>query len=482
MVERKTKLPKWLAVCSMAAATLLVVSQPAVMALTPQQRRDYANTSIYFIDDPCPKAQAVSSVTSNDSYQDKNARTVIGVAKTYGLGQQGALIGLMTGLAESNLTNLANDGTWSSGEYLNTPLKQISESLPHDGIDNDHDSLGVMKQRPSLGWSTFGNGLTREVIGQLMTPAYAAQAFYGTPTGSQLQDGLANPGALKKGLQNLPGGWEVWQKKDPGEAAQAVQNTGFSAADYNEKKEMAQSLLGRLWDTSPKVALPITVKGGSFVSGEGCGALGQLNDLKDAIVTYAWPEYINPRCGTQCAILATTPKDAYAAAIKVAAAAGGYVGYNGIDCGGFVTRAMIDSKTDPGYNPRKGNTAGQIIYLREEAAKPDGKYIRLTQGSGTDGVTKGAGTVGLQFGDIAIRNGVNSDGSRYGHTFIFTGHFDYLDPATGDPKQWSENAASASGSGNVLSGGDRAPMAGKEAGDADIFEWYRLRKAPEATI
>ena len=41
---------------------------------------------------------------------------------------------------------------------------------------------------------------------------------------------------------------------------------------------------------------------------------------------------------------------AYAAAITKAKAEGQYVGNDGVDCGGFVTRLMIDSGFEPNYN------------------------------------------------------------------------------------------------------------------------------------
>lgn len=42
-------------------------------------------------------------------------------------------------------------------------------NLPHQGADNDHDSLGLFQQRPSQGWGTPE---------QILDPRYAATAFY----------------------------------------------------------------------------------------------------------------------------------------------------------------------------------------------------------------------------------------------------------------------------------------------------------------
>lgn len=452
---------------------LVLVLQPVAYAMTPQERRDYAQRGITFIDDPCPSG-VTQVVDSNGAYQDANARIIIGIAKTYQLEKQGALVGVITAIAEGNLRNLANDGTYTDPDnfgaqpYINTTLAPFSLGLPHDGVGNDHDSVGIMQQRPSQGWSTFGSGFGEEIIEQLMTPAYAAQAFYGTPPDATLPEGLANPGAVRKGVLNLPGGWAVWRNKDPAETAQAVQRSAYpDRYDIDRIKADANALVERLWDSSPVVPLPISITGGSAptVDFSSCGVPGALNGLEDTIVAYAWPDYRNPRCGRECAEFATTKKPEYAAAIDTAKASGGYVGYNGVDCGGFVTRAMIDSGLDPGYNPKKGNTASQIIYLREQAAKPDGLYTQVTADN-------------LQFGDIAIRSGVEN-GRRFGHTYIYTGKFLYTSPSGAD-SQWSNVSASASGSGDRFSGEDRAPMA-SGADTPSKYEWYRLRSAPVTT-
>lgn len=187
-------------------------------------------------------------------------------------------------------------------------------------------------------------------------------------------------------------------------------------------------------------AVPAT--GAPTGGGGGCAVPG--NAVATA-VNYAWADYKgSPFCDE------TT---AYKQAINKAKDNGQYTGadcatdssLHGIDCGGFVTRVMIDSGADPGYNDTgslasgAGNTITQQAYL--DAQVKAGKYQKL--GSQTD-------TSKLQPGDIAI----NTD-----HTFIYVGQ----------QSGFNGNIASASL-------GTRSPMAGgvifsNGAGD---FQWYRL--------
>lgn len=184
--------------------------------------------------------------------QEANAKTLIGVAKTLNIGQQGALIGLMVGLAESGLKNYANTGVPLSMQ--NPSWLALPEPRP---LGKDHDSVGIMQQRPSTGWSTIASGdaalSNRDAIWQLMNPAYAAQAFFGSPPGSNM------PPALSKGLQNKAG----WQSMSPWIAAQKVQASAFSdGRNYKAKQAQAQQLLGQYWELSPPVGLAVPLGGG----------------------------------------------------------------------------------------------------------------------------------------------------------------------------------------------------------------------------
>lgn len=159
-------------------------------------------------------------------------------------------------------------------------------------------------------------------------------------------------------------------------------------------------------------------------------------NLIQTILNYAWPEHHSaPYLDT---------KPAYAAAIATALENGEYVGSStvnpGIDCGGFVTRAMRDSGADPNYNSAQGNTTVQYSYLNN----PSNGYIELDNPTTAD----------LLPGDIAIRTA--SEGG--GHTFIYVGSV----------VGFGEKVASAS-TGSTW----RAPMAGVETPADPDYHWFR---------
>ena len=156
-----------------------------------------------------------------------------------------------------------------------------------------------------------------------------------------------------------------------------------------------------------------------------------IGDAVKTAIGYAWPEY------HAAPYLKMT--SSYSAAVAAAKAKGEYIGgtaYPGIDCGGFITRVMRNSKVDPDYNKYEGPTTSQQKYMDDHPEK----YERL----GTR-----RSTSGLQPGDIAI-NSV--------HTYMYVGSQPGFDG----------NSASASLD-------ERAPMASTAYfnNSAGYFIWYR---------
>lgn len=158
-------------------------------------------------------------------------------------------------------------------------------------------------------------------------------------------------------------------------------------------------------------------------------------DLAGTIKGYAWPTY------RPAPYLERRP--AYASAVTKAIAGGIYTGGSvggvaGIDCGGFVTLAMINSGFEPGYNysGKGGNTISQIQWL-------EANWKKISPTSSRD----------LQPGDVAI-NEV--------HTYLYVG----------DIEGFNSETASASYS---TSGNGRAPMAGHESAADPDFTWYRKK-------
>lgn len=178
----------------------------------------------------------------------------------------------------------------------------------------------------------------------------------------------------------------------------------------------------------------------------GCSGGAVPGSIVQTALNYAWATNRGDICDE---------KPEYKKAIDAAAAAGQYTGANcdtdstlhGIDCGGFVTRVMIDSGADPGYNyggklsaGASNTTGGQIPYLDANSG-PGKKYTKLGAVSST---------ASLKPGDIAINND---------HTFIYVGQ----------QPGFADNSASASQ-------GTRAPMARPAyfSNSAGSFTWYRL--------
>jgi hypothetical protein len=81
-----------------------------------------------------------------NSTQRDNATTIVEVGMAMGVSERGLVVALATAMQESQLYNLGNLGA-----------------------NNDHDSLGLFQQRPSMGWGSAA---------QVTDPVYSATAFY----------------------------------------------------------------------------------------------------------------------------------------------------------------------------------------------------------------------------------------------------------------------------------------------------------------
>jgi beta-lactamase class A len=164
--------------------------------------------------------------------------------------------------------------------------------------------------------------------------------------------------------------------------------------------------------------------GSDAAGGADCVAAGN-GDLTAIVETYAWPKYSNPNYD---------PTAAYKTAYDKAVKNGQYPGSDYTDCGAFVTRAMIDSGYEPGYNyggklsAGAGNTINQMAWLKSH-------WQKVAMNSTKD----------LQPGDVAISSS---------HTYMYTGKIDGFQYAFASASQ-----------------GSRVPMS-SDYYDAG-FTWYR---------
>jgi hypothetical protein len=148
--------------------------------------------------DVCDPAQPVAAVSGLDAEQSRNAGIITAVGQQAGVPSYGLQIALATAMQESGLRN-----------------------LPY----GDRDSLGLFQQRPSAGWGTAE---------QVMDPVYAAQAFFGGPTGPN--------NGQPPGLLDIDG----WADMPLTVAAQAVQLSAFPDAYARWEDQAAAWLTGLL--------------------------------------------------------------------------------------------------------------------------------------------------------------------------------------------------------------------------------------------
>src|SRR5262245_50667412 len=104
-------------ILTLTLALIFTAQIPVAAFKRPAERRSDAYRGISFSDGFC---SAVSTVGQSEleatPQQIENAKAIMGIAKTLQLGEKGALIGLMVGLAKSNLKNLANAGDFKTEE------------------------------------------------------------------------------------------------------------------------------------------------------------------------------------------------------------------------------------------------------------------------------------------------------------------------------------------------------------------------------
>jgi murein DD-endopeptidase MepM/ murein hydrolase activator NlpD len=153
-----------------------------------------------------PPAAGASPPAGLSSEQAGNAAAIISVGQQMQVPTRGWVIAIATALQESNLVN-----------------------LDHQGQANDHDSLGLFQQRPSMGWGSPE---------QILNPQYAASAFY-------------------QRLLQIPD----WQTLPLTDAAQQVQRSAFPDAYAQHEpraSEIVQAYLtGTLTDCATGWVLPV---------------------------------------------------------------------------------------------------------------------------------------------------------------------------------------------------------------------------------
>lgn len=108
------------------------------------------------------------------------ARAILAAGRAMGVSRRGIIIGLATGLVETNLWNYANRAV------------PASLTVPYDRIGSDSKSVGIMQQQPQ--WWGDGTGL------DLMVPATAARLFFAELVKLDY-NGAGSPGSYAQAVQ-----------------------------------------------------------------------------------------------------------------------------------------------------------------------------------------------------------------------------------------------------------------------------------------
>lgn len=165
------------------------------------------------------------------SAQVATAATIIKTGQDKKMPPRAWVIAVATAMQESNLRNLAsNSKRWPT-------VARISQSMPHDGVGSDHDSVDPFQQRADEGQAAAQGKKAWGPTKDLMVPAIAAGKFYD---------------ALKK--------VDGWQTLPLTSAAQRVQKSAYPSA-YAKWENDASALVNRLSGNAADTAISATTVG-----------------------------------------------------------------------------------------------------------------------------------------------------------------------------------------------------------------------------
>lgn len=280
MVVRSYALPAVAVVAALGLLLLLVIV--AVFSTTTTAPARAASLAGLYSSSGCLAPTAyVSTAPGVGSQQLANAKIVLGVAKAEGLPELAGEEALDAAIDESSLTDEANPAIPASLDY---PGPKV---VPDYGASQAQawlaSSVGLFQQQVPDGWSTLvahpsmASNSDQAAVWQLMTPAYATEAFLGTPPGSTFPPGVAHPQALQKGLLDIHGG--AWALLNPVRAVIDVQHpsiwrpgqAAYPDSRYAQVWPQAQTLAAKLWGSVPPVPppVPFTPPSGHTVGSEG---------------------------------------------------------------------------------------------------------------------------------------------------------------------------------------------------------------------
>ncbi|MFK0074643.1 peptidoglycan DD-metalloendopeptidase family protein [Arthrobacter woluwensis] len=187
------------------------------------------------------------TVITFEPAQLANISRVVARGKAKHVGDKAILVAVVTLLQES------------AGGYMYAN-SNVPESLaiPHDRVGSDHDSVGLLQQRPEAGWGTPA---------ELMNVEISADRFWGI-----------DPASKNRGLTQISG----WQDLSPGEAAQAVQISAFPDA-YAAWVPVAEAVIAKSGG-----AMPVSCTGvGDYSAGQELPASGTDAQVRARVLAAA---------------------------------------------------------------------------------------------------------------------------------------------------------------------------------------------------
>ncbi|MEU5264063.1 C40 family peptidase [Amycolatopsis sp. NPDC021455] len=223
------RLGLWLGLVVFLAIGALVVTAVAAKVVIDNQQAQARGVSLMSCDasvgptQPGQGDRGAVDASKLDDEQRGIVALIISVGKQRSLAPRAWQVAIQAGMTESGLHNLTY---------------------------GDRDSLGIFQMRPSMGWGT---------VAQVTDPTYEVNKFYDV-------------------LQGVPD----WQNKRPGDAAQAVERSGFPDR-YHKWEPMAATLVQNVGQVVDVVAC-----------GTGMGALLPPSQAAGQAIKFALGEQGKP--------------------------------------------------------------------------------------------------------------------------------------------------------------------------------------------
>lgn len=465
---------------SIALSILFVLTPCRVGALTDNQQlqQQVYNRGLGAYDVQVDCGTATSDTTLSDN-ADMNERLQYIYTWLRGRGltpiQAAAAIGNISVESGGSPTIVEHNKKWTGKENGIPASTNDPASLREvDGW------IGNQTRQP--GWGIIQWTPARKVIGIAKDAGVSSSPIYRIDT--QLQILLWHmKNVSPTGYKNMLGGYT---QTNVGEAVQYFERTveGAAVPAIGVRTSRAKVALEKYESQIPSAytdgsATAVDTGASDAVDGassSGCAAEGSTTisgSFATLATAYVWPyEWRSGKSPDGKASSPTEKTKEYDDATKAAIKAGKWVGNNGVDCGGFVTR-IVQNSFDSSYNTANsghgGNTAAQLAWLqksdhwKEISAGQDATYYKP--------------------GDVGVYPG---------HTLIFVGSIAKYWWEGSNGQLYSPDKVTVTGdvSGTVKSGngkikvhrvllasasdGKRAPMADKdETIGSNRYHWFR---------